>query len=124
MNRMNSREDEKWQGLLLRSAPTFAGEADAALWICHQHAGPARAENRQQEEIERIGWRALLASLAALVIAATVTLSVSLIQDRGAISIPGVRASFRWKISRSRENTMPMPCVPPVRLSPNLWESF
>jgi hypothetical protein len=87
---MNLNEDEKWQGLLLRSAPTFAGEAAPPYGFITGVLAQLRAEKRQQEEFERIGWRALLASLAALAIAATVTLSVDF-RDRGDFE-PGVRS--------------------------------
>jgi hypothetical protein len=88
---MNTREDEKWQGLLLRSAPTFAGEATPPYGFITGTLARLGAEKRQQEEFERIGWRALLASLAALVIAATVTLGISF-TDRGGDFEPGVRS--------------------------------
>jgi hypothetical protein len=88
---MSSKEDEKWQGLLLRSAPTFAGEAAPPYGFVTGTLARLRAENGQQEEFERIGWRALLASLAALAVAATVTLSVNF-RDRGGDFEPGVRS--------------------------------
>jgi hypothetical protein len=88
---MNSREDEKWQNLLLRSTPTFAGEGAPLYGFVTGALARLRAEKRQQEELERIGWRALLASLAALIIAAAVTLSVNL-TDRGSDFEPGVRS--------------------------------
>ena len=83
--------DEKWRGLLLRSAPTFTGEAEPPYGFVTGALARLRAEKGQQEAIERIGWRALLASLAALVVAATVTLSVSL-SDRGGDFEPGVKS--------------------------------
>ena len=49
-----------------------------------------KAERGQVAEIERIGWRALLASLAALAIAATLTVSLNL-QDNKTDFEPGVR---------------------------------
>ena len=88
---MSPKEDEKWQGLLLRSAPTFAGEADVPYGFITGTLARLRAEKRQQEDLERIGWRALLASLAALVIAATVTLSVNFRDQRNDFE-PGVRS--------------------------------
>jgi len=88
---MSSQEDEKWQGLLLRSAATFTGEAEPPYGFVTGTLARLRAEKRQQEELERIGWRALLASLAALAIAATVTLSVNF-RDRGGDFEPGVRS--------------------------------
>jgi len=88
---MNMNNDEKWQGLLLRSAPTFTGEAEPPYGFITGTLARLRTEKRQQEELERIGWRALLASLAALVIAATVTLSVNF-RDREGDFEPGVRS--------------------------------
>jgi hypothetical protein len=88
---MSSREDEKWQGLLLRSTPTFTGEATPPYGFVTGTLARLRAENGQQKEFERIGWRALIASLVALVIAATVTLSLSY-ADRGSDFDPGVRS--------------------------------
>jgi len=88
---MNINEDEKWQALLLRSTPTFAGEASPPYGFMTSALAQLRAEKRQQEELERIGWRALLAALAALAIAATVTLSMGL-RDQGGDFDPGVRS--------------------------------
>jgi hypothetical protein len=87
---MNTREDEKWLGLLQRSTPTFAGEAVPPYGFVTGTLARLRAESCQREEIERIGWRALLASLAALVLAATFSLGMSH-SDRGSDFEPGVR---------------------------------
>jgi len=86
----NSKEDEKWQCLLQQSAPTFAGTAEPPYGFVTSILARLRTENGQQAEMERIGWRALLASLAALVIAVTVTLGMSY-SDRGSEFEPGVR---------------------------------
>ena len=88
---MSSKEDEKWRNLLLRSTPTFTGEATPPYGFVTGALARLRAEKRQQEELERIGWRALLASLAALAVAAAVTLSVNF-SDRGSDFDPGVRS--------------------------------
>jgi len=89
---MNSQEDQKWQGLLLRSKSTFAGEAEPPYGLVTQTLALLRAEKKQQEACERIGWRALLVSLAALVITATVTLGASYINPhRGGDFEPGER---------------------------------
>jgi hypothetical protein len=93
---MNSKEDEKWQGLLRRSAPTFAGEAGPPYGFVTGTLARLRAEGGQQEEFERIGWRALLASLAALAVAATVTLSVNF-RDRGGDFEPGVNSAVQME---------------------------
>jgi len=86
---MNTREDEKWQSLLSRCAPTFAGDAAPPYGFMTGTLARLRADQRRQEEWESIGWRALLASLAALVITAGVTFSLQL-KDGGELE-PGVR---------------------------------
>jgi hypothetical protein len=88
---MNTREDEKWQGLLQCSASTFAAESTPPYGFVTSTLTRLRAENRQVEEFERIGWRALLASFAALAIAATVTFTLSF-RDTGTDFDPGVRS--------------------------------
>jgi hypothetical protein len=88
---MNTREDEKWQTLLARSNPTFAGELSPPYGFTTATLARLRAEKSQVEEIERIGWRALLASMAALVIAVAVTLGLGS-RDAGSDFDPGVRS--------------------------------
>ena len=83
-------EDQKWQALLLRSTPTFGGEAEPPYGFITSTLARLRAENQQQAELERIGWRALLASLAALVAAVSITVGLQL-QDRNDLD-PGVRS--------------------------------
>jgi hypothetical protein len=87
---MNPKEDQKWQGLLQLSAPTFAGDAEPPYGMITSTLARLKAGKQQQEDVERIGWRALLASLAALAVAATVTLSVSYL-NQGVDFEPGVR---------------------------------
>ena len=87
---MNSNEDEKWQSLLLRCVPTFAEESTPPYGFVTGTLARLRAEKRQQEECELIGWRVLLASFASLVIAATVTLSINSMEN-GTDFDPGVK---------------------------------
>ena len=47
---MNMHEDEKWQSLLLRSTPTFAGEAAPPYGFITGTLAQLRSEKRQQEE--------------------------------------------------------------------------
>ena len=86
----NSKEDQNWQNLLLRSTVTFAGETEPPYGMITSTLARLGAEKRQQEDIERIGWRALLAAMAALVVAATVTVSVDFM-NRGGDLEPGTR---------------------------------
>jgi hypothetical protein len=88
--KMDAREDQKWHSLLGRSAPTFDGDASPPYGFVTGVLAQLRSENGQREQMERIGWRALLASLAALGVAAAVTLSVNS-TDPGGDFDPGVR---------------------------------
>jgi hypothetical protein len=88
---MNTREDEKWQRLLLRSASTFAEDPAPPFGFVTGTTARLWSEMRQQEEFERIGWHALLASLAALVLAATVTFGLDS-RDNQTDFDPGVRS--------------------------------
>ena len=83
--------DEKWQKLLARSIPTFAGEAAPPYGFVTATLARLGTEQGQQEEAERIGWRALLASFAALIIATAVTLTVNF-SSRSSDFEPGVRS--------------------------------
>jgi len=88
---MNEIENEKWQKLLAMSAPTFAGETTPPFGFVTSTLAGLRAQNSQVQEIERIGWRALLASLAALAIAATLTFTLGG-HDNSNDFDPGVRS--------------------------------
>ena len=89
---MNTNEpDPTWMKLLARSAPTFAGDATPPYGFVTSALAGLRAERRQQRELERIGWRALLASLAALAVAAALTVTLGL-RDQNSDFDPGVRS--------------------------------
>ena len=45
---MNTREDEKWQSLLARCAPTFTGEAEPPYGFMTRTLARLRTETRQQ----------------------------------------------------------------------------
>jgi hypothetical protein len=87
---MSINEDEKWQGLLLRSAPTFAGETTPPYGFVTSTLARLKAEKREREQLDLIGWRALLASLTALAAVVTITVGLQL-QDRNDLD-PGVRS--------------------------------
>jgi hypothetical protein len=89
---MNTREDEKWQNLLKCAAPTFAGETEPPYGFITGTLARLRSEQKQIAEVERIGWRALLASFAALAITMTITVSVDL-ENRGPDFEPGVKSA-------------------------------
>lgn len=89
MNRNNA--DDTWRNLLAQSAPTFAPEQEPPFGFVTSTLAALRAERRQQREFERIGLRALWSALAALGVAAVVTLSLGLRQDALDFD-PGVRS--------------------------------
>ncbi len=93
---MNTREDEKWQSLLSHSMPTFAIEATPPYGFMTSTLARLNLERQMQEECERIGWRALLASFAALVVAAAVTLTVNL-SDKSGDFEPGIQGSIQME---------------------------
>lgn len=86
----HDQNDEKWQALLALSAPTFAGEAAPPYGFVARTLARLKAEKKESELFERIGWRALLASLAVLTVTVGVTLSLPT-PDRGDLE-PGVRS--------------------------------
>ena len=88
---MNTNDPEMtWKNLLAQSAPTFEAELTPPYGFVTNVLGALRAESRQQREFERVGLRALWAALAALGIAAVVTVTVNIRQDNNDLD-PGVR---------------------------------
>jgi hypothetical protein len=83
-------EDSHWQNLVALSAPAFAGADDAPPYgFTTRVLARLKTENRQRELMERIGMRALFASLVILLLTGAVTLGVSH-GDRGDFE-PGLR---------------------------------
>jgi hypothetical protein len=80
-----------WKNLLAQSAPTFEAETAPPYGFVTSVLATLRAEIRQQREFERVGLRALWAALAALGVAAAVTVMVNLHQDNTDFD-PGVRS--------------------------------
>jgi hypothetical protein len=89
---MNKNDPETtWKNLLTQSASTFEPELTPPYGFVTSTLASLRAEQRQERECERIGLRALWASLAALGVAAAVTVTVNLHQDNSDFD-PGVRS--------------------------------
>ncbi len=88
---MNKTDNDTWQKLLALSAPTFAGETTPPYGFVTSTLAGLRAQQSQVEACERIGWRALLASLAALAVAATLTVTLDT-RDSASDFEPGVRS--------------------------------
>ncbi len=70
--------DDKWMNLLAAAAPTFAGEATPPFGFVTSTMARLRSEGGTVAEMERIGWRALMASLAALAVAMALAVVVNL----------------------------------------------
>jgi hypothetical protein len=82
------KEEQIWKNLLEASSPTFTGEATPPFGFVTSTLAQMRAARRQQAELEKIGWRALLASLGTLMAVLTLTVGMHL-QDRNDLD-PGV----------------------------------
>ena len=80
---MNTKENMKWQALLASSAPAFDGETSPPYAFLTGTMAQLREERRQREQMEKISLRALLASMAVLVITAGITLSLHFQAHRG-----------------------------------------
>ncbi len=79
MNMENSpQEDQKWQSLLERSKPTFAGDAELPFGFLTSTLARLKAEKRDRDLLERIGLRALFASIAILITVGGVSVGVQL----------------------------------------------
>jgi uncharacterized membrane protein len=72
---MNTQEDNVWKSLLAQSAPTFAGAMTPPLGLAARVLAQTRDARVQEAAWERVGLRAILASLAAVGVLAAVTLS-------------------------------------------------
>ena len=85
---MSLQEDKTWRALLVQSAPTFAGETVPPLGLATRVLARVREERTASE---RIGLRAIFASLA--VVAVTTTLTVCLhVVETSEDPDPGVRS--------------------------------
>lgn len=73
---MSQQEDQTWRILLEQSAPTFAGPAEPPYGLATRVLAAARDRQRRQEVVERIGLRAIFASLALVAITGVLTLSL------------------------------------------------
>jgi hypothetical protein len=78
---INSQEDSKWQALLARSKPTFAGDTDLPFGFLTSTLARIKNEKRDREILERIGLRSLFAAMAILVAVVGVSIGVQ-IQNR------------------------------------------
>ncbi|MCE0483476.1 MAG: hypothetical protein LV479_04470 [Methylacidiphilales bacterium] len=75
---MNTNSDLKWKSLLAHSAPTFAIDAMPPYGFITSMLTRMETEKRQQEMMEKIGLRAIFASLGALAVVVTITVSLNL----------------------------------------------
>lgn len=72
------KEDEKWQTLLLLSAPTFAGETTPPYGFMTRALAQLKTQKRQRDLMEKIGLRAFLTSLVILCASVCLTLCLHL----------------------------------------------
>jgi len=79
---INVKEDEKWHALLARSGPTFAVETDLPFGFLTSTMARLKAEKRERDLSERIGLRALFASIAILITVVGVSVGVQQHQYR------------------------------------------
>jgi hypothetical protein len=91
MNTENqSQGDQKWQALLARSTPTFAGDAAPPFGFMTSTLARLKAEKKDRDLLERIGLRALFTSMAVLVAVVGFSIGIQL-QDRLDFD-PGIRS--------------------------------
>ena len=74
----NLPNNDKWQALLQNSAPTFQGDAAPPYGFMTSTLARLKAEKRDRDLLERIGFRAIFASLAILVATGGVTIGLQL----------------------------------------------
>ena len=93
-------EDKTWKALLAGSSSTFTGETTPPYGFVTSLTARLRAEKGEQEELERIGWRALLASVGVLAIAAAITLGLNMTDTndfdpgvRGLVQVENIQVS-------------------------------
>jgi hypothetical protein len=85
----SNHEDLIWQNLLSASAPTFHAETIPPYGFMTQAMARLMAEKGQRDLMERIGIRAIFASLAVVVLTLGVTL-IAQAEDRGQLE-PGMK---------------------------------
>jgi hypothetical protein len=88
---MNTNQDDKWHSLLALSAPTFNAESAPPYGFMTAMLAQLRLERQQEQQLGRLCWRAIFASLAVLALSAGVTLGVRLQLNRGDDLEPGMR---------------------------------
>jgi hypothetical protein len=75
---MNDSEQAQWHNLLAMSAPAFAvGETAPPYGFVTRVRARLETESCQREMMERVGLRALLASLAVLILTAAIMIEVN-----------------------------------------------
>jgi hypothetical protein len=87
---MNDNFDKHWQQLVALSAPTFRGDTAPPYGFTTSMLARLRDESREIELVERIGLRAVFASLAMLLLALGVTFGASYL-NRGDLE-PGLKS--------------------------------
>jgi hypothetical protein len=70
---MNTREDIVWESLLRQSAPTFAADATPPFGLTTRVLAAVREERQQAAVWNRVGVRAIWASIGAVLVLAALT---------------------------------------------------
>ena len=94
---MNTNQADKWQALLALSAPTFAGESTLPYGFMTSMLAQLRQDRQQEQQLGRLCWRAIFASLAALAVAVGVTVNVHGYFNRGNDFDPGMRGLIQME---------------------------
>jgi hypothetical protein len=74
----HSSEDAKWQALLARSNPTFAGETALPFGFLTSTLARIKAQKREREVFERIGLRSLFAAVVILLVVGGISVEMQL----------------------------------------------
>jgi hypothetical protein len=71
-------DDPQWKALLSHAAPTFAPHEEPPFGFMTSTLARIKSERKDRELLERIGFRAIFASLAILVAVGGITLGLQL----------------------------------------------
>jgi hypothetical protein len=87
---MNQQENQPWNNLAAMAAPAYAAADDAPPYgFTTRVLAQLGSEQRQQKSMERIGLRAIFASLAILVLTGVVALGLNHSRNNGDLE-PGL----------------------------------
>jgi hypothetical protein len=88
------QDDARWHALLAQAKPTFAGASEPPYGFTTRMLARLRAEEREKEVLEKVGFRALFASFA-LLLAVGGFITVSLQYQKSMDLEPGVNGAIQ-----------------------------